>query len=138
MSRETKIKLSWFTGTSMVIGLIALAFLTGFSNDPTREITLVAKQMGFYLNGDTDTEVNPTLTFQPGETILVNFINEDLGMIHDVLFPEFGISTGGVGYGESVQFTIQPSHEGQFDYLCSIHPRMKGKILISPENAEFN
>jgi len=113
MSRDTKIKLSWFTGISLSIGLILVVSLMGSSTPPTREITLVAKNMGFYLAGET--KVNPTLVFHQGERVLVNFINHDKGVIHDLLFPQFEISTGKVRYKKSAQLTLQFNDQGQFE-----------------------
>ena len=98
---------------------------------PGREITLVARDMAFYLPDDPTP--NPRLVLMQGERVALTLRNDDPGMAHD-----FAVEGPGpldrasklIESGESdrIEFTV-PATVGEFDYLCSIHPRMMRGIV---------
>ena len=68
-----------------------------------------------------------TLTVKPGVT--VTFENHD-GTIHTV------IGVGGMFRSKALdtndKFSVVFDKPGEFAYFCSLHPYMKGKIIIAP------
>lgn len=131
MSQETKRKLSLFAGISFVAGFLLLFLTLGMrASEPVKEVTLVAKEMAFYLEaGDLP---NPTLKFQKGDRVRIHFINQDPGIAHDVVFPNWNVSTGKVNFGDQTQVELKVSAPGEFEYLCSLHATMMwGKLLVS-------
>ncbi len=66
----------------------------------------------------------PTLEVAAGDT--VTFTNEDSAP-HTGTANDGSFDTGRLGQGESATVTIESA--GTFDYICSIHPMMKGQIV---------
>lgn len=131
MSKDTKIKLSW----AAVVGSLALLFISLFTlgfrqTAPALEIRLVAKGMAFFVEGES--QPNPDLYIPPGKKVLLTFINQDRGIDHDVVFPQFEVSTGKVKFGESALLELKPRTVGEFNYLCSLHAAMmRGKLIVT-------
>lgn len=68
----------------------------------------------------------PLTVVRPGTKIL--FVNED-GVEHQVKSTSGEqISSPRIGKGEGWSFT--PTKTGAIDYVCTIHPNMKGRIQI--------
>jgi Copper binding proteins, plastocyanin/azurin family len=98
---------------------------------PTRELTLVARDMKFYLAGDPTP--NPRLVLRQGELVRVTLQNDDPGMAHD-----FAVQGAGrldrasrmidAGDSDRIEFTV-PKVSGEYDYLCSSHPQMMRGIV---------
>ncbi|MEE9230571.1 MAG: hypothetical protein V3U86_07675 [Acidobacteriota bacterium] len=103
------------------------------SEEPAREIVLIAKEMSFIVQSGLESEErNPTLRLEPGESIKIVFHNQDPGIYHDLRIESLGIQTGPLAYGESEQFIFQvPKQTGDDQYACSIHGLvMNGRIVI--------
>lgn len=64
------------------------------------------------------------ITIQKGETI--NWINKD-AMDHTATGKSF--DSGRLNKGQSYKQTF--SDAGKFDYICTYHPFMKGKIIVN-------
>jgi plastocyanin len=68
-----------------------------------------------------------TLTVKPGAT--VTFENHD-GTIHTV------VGVGGIFRSKALdtndKFSVAFDKPGEFAYFCSLHPYMKGKIIVAP------
>lgn len=130
MSEEKKKKLSWVFGVSALVGFCLLTFNLAFrSLEPVLKVTLIAKDMAFYLEGMG--EANPRLEWQRGKRIQLYLINRDKGMVHDLVLPELNLATEKIRFGQQtkLEFTIRQS--GWFDYLCSLHPAiMLGRVEI--------
>jgi FtsP/CotA-like multicopper oxidase with cupredoxin domain len=111
--------------------LISGALLPVLSQTPSREITLVARGMSFYLLGDPTT-ANPTIRVAPGETVRLVLRNDDRGMTHDVAVPALGEAMDLVKWNETGSVTIAvPSTPGTYEYHCRPHMlMMKGMILV--------
>ena len=69
-----------------------------------------------------------TLTVKAGTVVTI--VNQD-APAHTVTddFPE-GMDTGRMRYGNSV--SIRFTEPGEFNFHCSIHPSMRGKIIVVP------
>jgi plastocyanin len=66
----------------------------------------------------------PTLEVAAGDT--VTFTNEDSAP-HTGTANDGSFDTGRLSQGQSATVTI--SAAGTFDYICSVHPSMKGQIV---------
>ena len=65
-----------------------------------------------------------TLTVRPGTEVL--FDNRDVAP-HTVTAEALGIDSGTINPGRSFKLVVNQS----LDYICTIHPSMKAKILLS-------
>lgn len=76
--------------------------------------------------------VNPTYTFGRGELESIHFINEDRDTHsqHNFNIDEFKVHTRDIGYFESQTITFIADKPGTYHYYCTIHPEMKGDIVI--------
>jgi plastocyanin len=57
----------------------------------------------------------------------VTWRNEDSAE-HDAFSEEHGLDTADIGQGKTVNF--QPDKAGKIEYICSIHPSMKGTLTV--------
>lgn len=80
-----------------------------------------------------DTVVIKGMVFKPEKLLvhkgdIVVWVNKDI-VAHNVTdFPENKWTSGTLNRGSSWKKTIDET----FDYYCSIHPTMKGKIVVEP------
>ncbi|MEM3159438.1 MAG: cupredoxin domain-containing protein [Nitrososphaera sp.] len=76
--------------------------------------------------------VNPTYTMSKGGLQTMHFINEDYDThsAHNLNIDEFNVHTRDLGYFESQTVSFVTDKAGTFQYYCSIHPEMKGEIII--------
>ncbi len=65
------------------------------------------------------------LTVKVGQS--VTWRNQDTAK-HDAFSEENGLDTNDIGKDGTV--TFQPDKAGTIDYICSIHPQMKGKLIV--------
>jgi plastocyanin len=111
--------------------MIVAALLPVWSKTPAREITLVARGMAFYLEGDL-TQPNPVITVKAGEPVRVVLRNEERGMTHAFAVPAFGAATGLLHWNErgEVLFDV-PEKAGTYEYVCGPHMlMMKGTLKV--------
>jgi plastocyanin len=98
-----------------------LSFLSGCSSEPEKSVpevhTIVISAMQF----------NPAeLTLQKGDTVV--FVNKDL-VVHDITQePDKVWSSSNLSPGQSYRVAVRVSS----NYYCSIHPTMKGKLIVQP------
>ena len=128
LGRTVPFKVAAAVAAVLMVG----ALIPLVSNTPSRDITLVAKGMAFYLAGDPDTP-NPTIEVRAGETIRLTFRNDDRGMTHDFAAPGIaGAAVDLVDWRESAVVTWQaPSEPGTYEYVCRPHrAMMRGSIRV--------
>jgi len=99
--------------------------------DP-REITLVARDMAFYLPGDPTP--NPRLVVERGEPVRLLLRNAERGMPHDVAVPDgdggWDASRKVRGRDETAELTFEaPQMAGGYEYICTLHSRMMRGVL---------
>ena len=96
-----------------------------------REITLVARDMAFYLDDDGKT-ANPVIEARPGETLRVVLVNKDRGMTHDFAVPAAEAATDSVDWNETATITFDvPDDPGLYEYVCRPHLlMMKGTLRV--------
>jgi plastocyanin len=113
-------------------GLMLLAaLLPALSSTPTREVTLIAKGMAFYLESDLSTP-NPTLEVKAGERLRVVLRNQDRGLTHDFAVPAVAAAMNVIDWNESGEVVFDvPDTPGTYEYMCRPHAlMMRGTIRV--------
>lgn len=77
--------------------------------------------------------INPTYSFKKSALESIHVINEDFDTHskHNMNIDQFNFHTRDLGYFESQSLTFIADKTGTFEYYCSIHPEMKGKIVVT-------
>jgi plastocyanin len=120
-------------GSVLVVGLaIAVAAaVAGASTErsaPEREITLIVRDMAFFLPDSN--RVNPTLSVAPGERVRIRLVNEEAGVLHDLLVEGLGFEIPPFREaGERSGVLVAPSETGRHEYVCSLHRKMMRGVL---------
>ena len=80
----------------------------------------------------TDSSTGPTLYVSKGGLESVHFINEDYDTHskHNFNIDEFKVHSKDLGYFQSQIITFIVDKDGVFEYYCSIHPEMRGKVVV--------
>jgi len=75
---------------------------------------------------------NPTFTLSKGGLESIHIINEDYETHskHNFNIDEFNVHTKDLGYFQTQTVTFIADKEGTFQYYCTIHPEMKGTIVV--------
>jgi plastocyanin len=83
-------------------------------------------------SGFTDSPTGPTLYVTKGGLESIHFINEDYETHskHNFNIDEFKVRSKDLGYFQSQIITFIVDEEGEFEYYCSIHPEMRGKVVV--------
>jgi plastocyanin len=76
---------------------------------------------------DHNTFIPDEITVVPGTT--VTWVNKEF-MPHTVVDANKGFRSKTLAKDASFSFTFATA--GEYDYLCSIHPNMKGKVIVKP------
>jgi len=76
---------------------------------------------------DHNTFIPSEITVAPGTT--VTWVNNET-MPHTVVNPNQGLRSKFLVKDAKFSFTF--TTPGDYDYLCSIHPNMKGKVIVKP------
>jgi amicyanin len=76
---------------------------------------------------DHNTFIPSEITVTPGTT--VTWVNKE-AMSHTVVDTNKGFRSKILAKDASFSFTFATA--GDYDYLCSIHPNMKGKVIVKP------
>ena len=116
---------------AMAVLMILAVLAPALSTTPMREITLVARDMAFYLESDPTTP-NPTLEIKAGERVRITLRNQDRGVTHDFAIPAIRKAVDQIGWTQSdeVVFTA-PKRPGAYPYECQPHRlMMRGTIRV--------
>jgi plastocyanin len=73
---------------------------------------------------------SPTISLKKGEVASLHLINEDRDSQHNLNIDPFNVHTGDLGYFQSKTVTFIADKVGTFQYYCTIHPEMKGGIIV--------
>ena len=125
-------KISGKVVAALAAVMIVGAMLPVMTETPVdREITLVVRDMSFYLEGDA-ARPNPVITVRRGEHVRVVLKNDERGMTHDFALTALGAATDLLDWNEqdAVTFTA-PDQPGTYQYVCNPHLlMMKGTLKV--------
>jgi hypothetical protein len=119
----------------LIVGAAALAatllpmLASPERGDGIRDITLVVRNMTFYVDGQTDP--NPTIALRPGELVRITLRNEDAGMRHDFAVQSWALATKVLqerGAMDAIVFRV-PAEKGTTAYQCTPHATMMRGVL---------
>ena len=117
--------LAGLTGVAVVAFAVAvLPTIASSSRDDVREVSVVVRDMAFYVDGAP--EANPILSLRAGERVRLRVRNEDAGMRHDFTIRAWTVSTKMLedrGEEDVVEFRV-PDTRGSQTYQCTPHPGM--------------
>lgn len=84
-------------------------------------------------SSNTDISTGPTLYVSKGGLESIHFINEDYDTHskHNYNIDEFKVHSKDLGYFQSQIITFIVDKDGMFEYYCSIHPEMRGKLVVT-------
>ena len=116
---------------AMVALMLLVALLPALSSTPRREVTLVVKNMAFYLEDDL-TRPNPTIEVKAGERVRVVVKNQDRGLTHDFAVPAIDTAMKQLTWNQTGHVTFDvPDKPGDYEYVCQPHRlMMKGTIRV--------
>jgi plastocyanin len=125
-SRRVSITLIVTAVAVVVLGVLAVAF-----RPPSREITLIVKNMTFYVEG-REHDPNPMLFVNPGERVRVVLKNQERGVRHDFAVPASGAALDLLSWNQSGEIVFDvPGTPGKYDYWCRPHmTMMRGTIVV--------
>ena len=121
-----------FAAIAALAALMVIAVLApALSKTPTREVTLVARNMAFYLESDPKTP-NPTIEVKAGERVRIVLKNQDRGLMHDLAVPAVNKTLDLLEWNESDDLTFTaPKTLGTYQYECQPHRlMMRGTIRV--------
>ena len=78
----------------------------------------------------------PTLYASKGNLVAIHFINEDTRVEanynhkHNLNIDVFNVHSKDLDNREAQTITFLADKQGTFEYYCSLHPEMKGKIVV--------
>lgn len=116
----------------LTASMLVLTLLPALSSRPTREITLVARGMAFYLENDLRTP-NPVIEARAGERIRLVLRNQERGMTHDFAVKDLDAAMNPIRWNESSDIVIDvPRQPGTYEYVCRPHSlMMRGEIRVT-------
>ena len=115
----------------LVLNLTALVAPGATPRSALREIELLARDMTFYLAGDTEAGPNPTLWMEAGEEVRIVLRNQDPGITHNFAVTAWNVSMKafqGEGAPRSV-LVRAPQRPGRFEYVCTPHSAMMAGVI---------
>ena len=114
----------------VVLAVTAAAMVAGAS-EPTHDITLVARDMAFFL--PEGTTPNPAIEVAREEQVRITLVNRDAGIDHDLAVSSLGVESDAIP-GTGAQTTIEfraPRTPGVHEYVCRLHGRMmRGQLTV--------
>lgn len=118
--------------TVLMVGAALLPAMTVMTTSRPREITLVAKDMSFYL--EDDPTPNPVIEVRTGETIHLVLRNQEHGIVHGFAVPAVKVATDLLRWNEKASITFEaPATPGTYEYVCQQHSlMMKGTLRVTP------
>lgn len=111
--------------------IIILVFITGCGSSNTNKDTSksVGSAQSTEKQGTINVKINgykfdpQTVNINKGDTVI--WENED-SIIHNIASNDF--TSPSLSKGDTFSFTFKDA--GTFDYICSLHANMKGKVIV--------
>lgn len=122
------IRIGIVLGVALVAGIMLPRIVS--SREDVRDITLVARDMTYYLDGKD--EPNPSLRFTPGERVRLTLRNDDRGMSHDFRVTAWGVGTKVLdGKGQdTITFRVPAASGAPVAYTCTPHTAMMSGAIV--------
>ncbi len=128
----------WSRGRGAVTAVVTLAVgavslflllpLTASTRPAVRDITLVVRDMAFYLDGGG--EPNPNIQVRTGETVQLTLLNRDPGFKHNLTIEALGLDMPHLETGASKRVRLRaPSRPGRLPYVCAPHSEMMRGVI---------
>ena len=118
--------------TAVVLGLLSVSLVglvTPAADPVSREITLVARDMAFYLLEQTQAGPNPTLQLKVGEWVRIVLRNQDPGIVHGFAIKPWNVSMTS-RHDEAVSMLVRaPRGPGRYEYVCTPHSTMMAGVI---------
>lgn len=78
---------------------------------------------------------SPMFIVEEGNLVSIHLINEDRNLPnanseHNLNIDEFNVHSKNLHYFQTETITFLADKKGTFDYYCTIHPEMKGEIIV--------
>ena len=110
------------------VSLLLLLPLAASTRTAVRDITLVARDMAFYLDGGS--EPNPTIQVRTGETVQLTVLNRDPGLKHNLTIEALGLDMPLLETDASMRVRLRaPSRPGHLPYVCAPHSEMMRGVI---------
>jgi plastocyanin len=110
------------------VGLLLLLPLTASTRTAVRDITLVVRDMAFYLDGGS--KPNPTIQVRTGETVQLTLLNRDPGLKHNLTIEALGLDMPYLKTDASMTVRLRaPSRPGRLPYVCAPHSEMMRGVI---------
>ena len=110
------------------VSLLLLLPLAASTRTAVRDITLVARDMAFYLDGGS--EPNPTIQVRTGETVQLTVLNRDPGLKHNLTIEALGLDMPHLETDASMRVRLRaPSRPGRLPYVCAPHSEMMRGVI---------
>ncbi len=110
------------------VSLLLLLPLAASTRTAVRDITLVARDMAFYLDGGS--EPNPTIQVRTGETVQLTVLNRDPGLKHNLTIEALGLDMPLLETDASMRVRLRaPSRPGRLPYVCAPHSEMMRGVI---------
>ena len=110
------------------VSLLLLLPLAASTRTAVRDITLVARDMAFYLDGGS--EPNPTIQVRTGETVQLTVLNRDPGLKHNLTIEALGLDMPLLETDASMRVRLRaPSRPGRLPYVCVPHSEMMRGVI---------
>ena len=126
----------WGRGAVIAVATLALGAaslflllpLTASTRTAVRDITLVVRDMAFYLDGGS--EPNPTIQVRTGETVQLTLLNRDPGLKHNLTIEALGLDMPHLETDASMKVRLRaPSRPGRLPYVCAPHSEMMHGVI---------
>ena len=119
-------------GAAVIVAVaVAAAAMVAGATEPTHDITLVARDMAFYL--PQGAQPNPPIEVAREEQVRLTLVNRDAGIDHDLAVSSLDVETNAIpgdGASATVEFRA-PRQPGVHEYVCRLHGRMmRGQLTV--------
>ena len=109
--------------TTMLVATATALLLAGPTSAPAQMDTARVEIQAHGLSA-------PTLTVKAGTTVTWTNRDDDAHTVTSVANP---FRSPGLDTGETFSYTF--TRAGTFEYFCSLHPLMTGKVVVTPERS---
>ena len=106
-------------------------YIKSISTDDGKSVFSSQSAKGGKTGGAPSGTHYPTYTVHKGNLVAVHFINEDTQADkHNLNIDEFNVHSNALSHFQAQSIMFLADKQGTFDYYDSIHPDMRGKIIV--------